>query len=82
MIKDDFSDTFYQQWEQYHKEILEKLELIRKIMKETNEEVCRIQCKTPEGHRINLKKSRVHARKIKKRGPKSPLDNYIVSLLD
>lgn len=69
MIKHNFDDAFYQHWEQYHKEIIDKLKLIGKIMKETNEEICRIQCKTPEGHRENLKRVRARAWKLKKLGP-------------
>lgn len=82
MIKNNFDDAFYQQWKQYHKEIMDKLKLIGKIMRETNEEVCRIQCKTPRGHKRNLKKALDHAKKIKELGPKNPLDNYLISLLD
>ena len=82
MIKHNFSDTFYRQCEQYHKEIIDKLGLIGKIMKEANEECCRILCKTPQGHKRNLQKAQEYAIKVKKLGSQKPLDKYIISLLD
>lgn len=81
MIQYNF-DSLFQRMDLYHKEIIDKLEFALKQFRASNKEVCRIQCKTAQGHKENLRRAIARAKTIKESGPKNPLDKYLITLLD